>query len=126
MVNRIKLLYNKCMQIGFIGLGKMGSRMVSKLIAEGHDVIVWNRSQEPIENLKSQIPNLKVAATVQELVSSLTKPKIVWSMLPAGEVTEKMLEEIAQYVEQDDIVIDGGNAYFKDTQKRYEIFQGKG
>jgi 6-phosphogluconate dehydrogenase len=121
------------MQIGFIGLGKMGSRMVSKLIAEGHDVIVWNRSQEPIQTLKSQIPNLpagrqglKIAATVPELVAGLSKQRIVWSMLPAGEVTENMLEEIAQYVEKDDIVIDGGNAHFKDTQKRYEIFQGKG
>lgn len=116
------------MKLGFIGLGKMGSRMVEKLLREGHEVVVWNRSKEPIEELKlkMKMKNLKMAKTVKELILGLKRPRVVWSMLPAGEPTESMLLEIGRFAEKDDIVIDGGNAYYKDTQKRYEEFRRKG
>lgn len=118
------------MQIGFIGLGKMGSRMVLKLLVEGHEVVVWNRSSAPVEELKTQISNLKtttqnlrVSKTIRELVQALKNPRIVWLMLPAGEATEQMLQEVSKYVEREDIIIDGGNANFHDTQRRYDEFK---
>ncbi len=114
------------MKLGFIGLGKMGSRMATKLIADGHDVIVWNRSKEGVENLKSQISNLKSAETVEELVKQLGKEKIVWSMLPAGEATQTMLDQLRTLLEPHDIIINGANEHFSITEKNYESFKEKG
>lgn len=131
------------MKLGFIGLGKMGSRMVLKLLEEGHEVVVWNRSKEPVAELKTQIAklptslklrgasktasqNLKASETIENLVQYLEKPRVIWSMVPAGEATSEVLKEVQKYVEPDDIVIDGGNSYFKDTDKRYEEFKKNG
>lgn len=124
------------MRLGFIGLGKMGNRMVMKLLSEGQEVVVWNRTKEKITNLQLQIANsdfkdrLGVAESIEELVSKSEStdevgPRIIWSMLPAGQPTEDMLSEIGKYVREGDIVIDGGNARFNDTQKRYEDFTEK-
>lgn len=104
------------MKVGFIGLGKMGSRMVEKLLKEGHEVVAWNRSGHELKN----------AETVEELVKSLEKPRVVWSMVPAGEATEDILKELSKFVEIGDIVIDGGNSHFKDTQRRFDSFKKKG
>lgn len=128
------------MQLGFGGLGKMGSRMVLKLFGEGHEVVVWNRSPQPVEELKAQsekfkttrfaarraAQNLKVARTVEELVKILEKPRVIWSMVTAGEATQNVLNEVGNFVEKDDVVIDGGNAHFRDTQKRFEAFRDRG
>lgn len=114
------------MKIGFIGLGKMGSRMVSKLLQDKHDVVVWNRSSAPVEDLRFKIQDLRSSKTIKELVDSLSKPRIVWLMLPAGEATQNILDEISKYVQPGDIVIDGGNAHFKDTEKRYQEFKKNG
>lgn len=117
------------MRLGFIGLGKMGNRMVMKLLGEGHEVVVWNRTREKVDDLLSQkksIWKLSSADSVESLVKGLSKPRIIWSMLPAGEATEQILVgEVARYVEQGDIVIDGANSRFSDTQRRYELFQKK-
>ncbi|MDO8460915.1 MAG: decarboxylating 6-phosphogluconate dehydrogenase [bacterium] len=124
------------MKIGFIGLGKMGSRMVLKLIEEGHKVVAWNRSSDVIEELKFKISpfakasgdkqNFKIAANIQDLVQQLHTPRIVWGMVPAGKATEEVLKEVLKYVEKDDIVIDGGNAFYKDTEKRYQKLRNEG
>lgn len=115
------------MQIGFVGLGKMGSGMASKLLEDGHEVVVWNRTLDKISNLKSKISNLQdqnlvAAESVEDLVVKLQKPRVIWLMLPAGKATEEVLTQIAKHVDTGDIVIDGGNAYYKDTQRRYETF----
>ncbi|HVF69851.1 MAG TPA: NADP-dependent phosphogluconate dehydrogenase [Xanthomonadales bacterium] len=114
------------MKLGLIGLGKMGSRMARKLLAEGHDVTVWNRSSEPVEALKSHVPDLKSASTIEQLVQSLDKPRIVWLMLPAGEATEIILSEVLQYAEASDLIIDGANAKFTDTEKHHKDLKEKG
>lgn len=110
------------MQVGLIGLGKMGSRIARKLYKGGHEVLVWNRSPEPIQDLKSQIANLKTAENIQDLVQKLRKPRIIWIMVPQGEPTEEVLFEVQKYVQKGDIVIDGGNAFYKDTEKRFKNF----
>src|SRR3989344_5393191 len=118
------------MRIGFIGFGKMGSRMVEKLLQDSHEVVVWNRSSAPMQELKFKVSsfakasadkqNLKVAKTVEDLIHQLEKPRVIWLMLPAGAVTQNMLDEVCKFVEQGDIIIDGGNANFKDTERRYQ------
>lgn len=123
------------MKLGFVGLGKMGSRMASKLLMEDHDLIVWNRSKAPVEELQLKIQNskvkiasqkLKVAETIEELVESLESPRVVWVMVTAGDVTQNVLNELSRFLEKDDIIIDGGNSYFKDTEKRSKDFKTKG
>src|SRR3989338_1233483 len=120
------------MKLGFVGLGRMGSRMVTKLLEEGQEVVVWNRTEEKIENLISKIENsesgknLIVAESVEDLIKKLAQPRIVWLMLPAGEATEGILSQIANLVGKGDIIINGGNANFSDTQKRYEHFNKMG
>ncbi|OGD88460.1 6-phosphogluconate dehydrogenase (decarboxylating) [Candidatus Curtissbacteria bacterium RIFCSPLOWO2_02_FULL_40_11] len=118
------------MQLGFIGLGKMGSRMVIKLFEGGHEVVAWNRTKEKVialqEESKGSSGKLVAADSVEDLVKKLDKPRVVWSMLPAGDATEYILAEISKFVDKDDIVIDGGNTRFPDTQKRYEEFESKG
>lgn len=110
----------------------MGSRMANKLLKEGHELVVWNRSQEPIKELKSQnskvkttAQNLKAAETIKDLIKSLEAPRVIWSMVPSGEATQDVLDEVSKYVVKNDIVIDGGNSNFKDTQRRYEQFENK-
>ncbi len=120
------------MQLGFIGLGKMGSRMVEKLLSDNHEVIVWNRTQERVANFQFEISqknlekHLKIALTLENLVLGLKTPRVIWSMLPAGFPTEEVSTELSKLLEKDDILIDGGNSYFKDTQKRYIEFRKKG
>lgn len=123
------------MQIGILGLGKMGSRIAEKLILDGHEVIVWNRSDGPVEELKIKIEksntkntnyNFKFFYTIQELVASLKSPKVIWMMLPAGSATQSILDEVLKYVLAGDIIIDGGNAYYKDTEQRSRILAASG
>lgn len=115
------------MKIGFIGLGRMGGSMVRKLLADGHQVVVWNRSLEGVENFKAETDKkyfkyLTVAKNIEELIKSLKKPRVVWSMVLIGEPTGVVLAEVEKHVEKNDIVIDGGNAHFSDTQKRFDHF----
>jgi len=114
------------MKLGFIGLGKMGSRMAFKLLKEGHDVVVWNRSPQAVEELKAQVPTVKSAPTIKELIVGLEKPRVAWLMLPAGEATEEILTEVLKYVEKDDIVVDGANAKFTETDRHYQDLTNKG
>ncbi len=128
------------MKLGFLGLGKMGSRMAKKLIADGHDVVVWNRSKEAVDALIADVhstkPTDKVigiknygvitpAASVKEVIDNLSSVRIVWLMLPAGDATEGILQELTGYVEKNDIIIDGGNANWKDTERRYQDLKTK-
>ncbi|HWY78749.1 MAG TPA: NADP-dependent phosphogluconate dehydrogenase [Candidatus Sulfotelmatobacter sp.] len=110
------------MQIGIIGLGKMGSRVALKLVKEAHEVLVWNRSPQPAEDLKSQEPKIKTFHTIEELIKNLQKPRIVWVMLPAGDATAKILKEVTKYIQKDDIVIDAANSKYIDTEKHAEMF----
>ncbi|HVZ58159.1 MAG TPA: decarboxylating 6-phosphogluconate dehydrogenase [Patescibacteria group bacterium] len=135
------------MKIGFIGLGKMGTGMALKLFTGGHDVLVWNRSQEAVDSIMYQVSSIKEdkkihdtkyklpdttygdlesADSIESLVKQLQTPRVIWVMLPAGDATENALQEIAKHVEKGDIVIDGGNAFYKDTQRRYEALRAKG
>ncbi|HXS14978.1 MAG TPA: NADP-dependent phosphogluconate dehydrogenase, partial [Candidatus Saccharimonadales bacterium] len=118
----------------FLGLGKMGKRMVWKLLEGGHDVVVWNRSTAPIEELveqyealsslqKKKVGQLSVAPEIGEFKTLLRKTRVFWSMVLPGEATDELMDSVADIVEEGDIVIDGGNAFYKDTERRYEKFK---
>lgn len=119
------------MQVALLGLGKMGKLIAEKLMADGHNVVVWNRSKEAVEAFKLEkapyIVNqrLDVCHTIEELHEKLLKPRVIWTMLPAGEPTDTVMQEINGIVDKGDIVIDGGNSNFKDTERRYEEFKKK-
>ncbi|HZE87034.1 MAG TPA: decarboxylating 6-phosphogluconate dehydrogenase [Methylomirabilota bacterium] len=120
------------MQIALLGLGKMGRSIVEKLIGQGHKVVVWNRSPEVLGKLRIEkaelIVNqqLAIVHSIAELRTTLLKPRVIWSMLPAGEATEAVLQEVSTFAEGGDIVIDGGNANYKDTDRRAEMFKTRG
>jgi lactate dehydrogenase-like 2-hydroxyacid dehydrogenase len=122
------------MKIGFIGLGKMGYRMANKLLREKHELVVWNRSPGPAEELLADYRSrpspknsglLSITGNVTELVRQLDHPRVVWTMLPAGGPTEAMIKTLSDLVKPEDILIDGGNSYFKDTEKRFNDLQCK-
>lgn len=118
------------MRIGFIGLGRMGNRMVTKLITEGHEVVAWNRSYDKVQKLAKDVKVLKgkliPANSIKDICAKLDKPRVVWSMLPPGDVTVISLSEIAKNCDKGDIIVDGANSHFSDTQKRYEQYTKKG
>jgi len=104
------------MKIGILGLGKMGSRIALKLSKEGHEVVGWNRSETILKEINTTID-------IKKLISKLSSPRILWLMLPEGEPTQEVISELKKYVEKGDIIIDGGNAHFGDTQRRFEEFK---
>jgi 6-phosphogluconate dehydrogenase len=106
------------LKIGFIGLGRMGSNMVFNLLDHKYEVVVYNRSQEKMAEPVSAgaIPS----ASISELVKSLPEKKVIWLMVNAGEALDAVLAELTPLLKEGDIVVDGGNSYYKDSQKRYE------
>jgi len=104
------------MQIGMIGLGKMGMNMAQRLIRGGHRVVGNARSEETIR--EAEAIGVVGAYSVEELVGSLSTPRVVWVMVPAGEVTESVINSLIPLLSRDDIIIDGGNSNYKDSVRR--------
>lgn len=105
------------MQIGLLGLGKMGANMARRLARGGAEVLVWNRSAEVATELAQEEANIRAYADTAEMVEQLEVPRIVWLMLPAGEASETALEQLSGLLSPGDIVVDGANAYYKDSQR---------
>lgn len=103
------------MQIGMIGLGRMGANMVRRLQKAGHECVVYDRSSEAVQALAQE--GMTPAASVQDFLSKLSAPRVVWLMLPAA-VVDASIAELVPLVDADDIVIDGGNSYYKDDIAR--------
>jgi 6-phosphogluconate dehydrogenase len=112
------------MKIGFIGLGRMGYNMVDRLLQHKIDVVAYNRDQSKVRSIarKGAIP----AKTVDALLEQLPKRKIIWLMLPAGEVTEVFLKELLPKLNKGDIVIDGANDFFGNAQRHAPWFAKRG
>jgi len=101
------------MKIGLIGLGKMGSNMVLRLLKDKHEIVVYDRSPDPVKNLEKQ--GAIGASSVQDLIQKLPVPRIIWVMVPSGDPTTQTIRDIASQLSSGDIVIDGGNSYYKNT-----------
>lgn len=116
------------MKLGFIGLGKMGGRMSEKLLNEGHEIAGFDVSGDACRQLQSKFPNspsLEIHSSLDALISSLPTPRILYLMLPAGAPTEDTLFQISNLVQAGDIVVDGGNSRFDDTDRHYTDFASK-
>jgi 6-phosphogluconate dehydrogenase len=112
------------MEIGMIGLGRMGSNMARRLMGGGHRVIVHDSIQEAMEIMLKE--GAVGATSVAELSQKLSKPSVIWSMVPSGEPTESTIETLSESLSENDIVIDGGNSYYKDSIRRATVLSQKG
>ena len=112
------------MQIGLIGLGRMGGNMARRLARGGHDVVAWDRSAEAIAALARD--KVKGASSLDDFVSRLSPPRTVWVMVPAGDATEQTVTALGQQLQRGDLVIDGGNTYFKDDVRRARALAASG
>jgi 6-phosphogluconate dehydrogenase len=103
------------MQLGMIGLGRMGASMVRRLLKQGHDCVVFSRTGRAVAELSGE--GAVGAASLPEMVSAMTPPRAIWLMVPAGAV-DQQLALLRAHLEQGDIVIDGGNSYYRDDIRR--------
>lgn len=112
------------MKLGFVGLGKMGFNMVQNLLDHKHEVTAYDITPELVE--KISICGAKKADSLASLVKSLETPRLIWLMVPAGEPVDKTIESLLPLLDKGDILIDGGNSYYKDTLRRAEYLNSKG
>ncbi|PYN98587.1 MAG: decarboxylating 6-phosphogluconate dehydrogenase [Candidatus Rokuibacteriota bacterium] len=112
------------MELGFVGLGRMGLNMVRRLQRDKHRVVVWDRAAEPV---KEAVEAGAVAASgLADLIGKLSAPRAVWVMVPAGAPTEGTVKDLVGLLSSGDTIIDGGNSYYKDDQRRAQELKGRG
>ena len=112
------------MQLGMIGLGRMGGSMAQRLLQSGHDVVAYDRDRAAVETAAGH--GATTADGPADLVSRLDAPRAVWIMLPAGDITEAGVDELLGLLSPGDTIIDGGNANYKDSIRRAEKSSGRG
>jgi 6-phosphogluconate dehydrogenase len=112
------------MQIGMIGLGRMGGNMVERLLRKGHQAVVYDRSPEVVSKYGSL--GATPAADLGEVASTLRKPRVVWIMVPAGAPVDDTIQKLLPGLERGDVIIDGGNSNFHDTMRRARALAERG
>ncbi len=112
------------MQLGMVGLGRMGANMVRRLMRGGHDCVVFDLSPDNVKQLEGE--GATGATSLEEFAEKLSKPRAAWVMVPAGEPTDKTVMALAELFDPGDIIIDGGNSYFKDDLRRERQLAEKG
>ena len=112
------------MQIGMIGLGRMGGNIVRRLLLHGHTAVVYDRDENAVDALVSS--GAVGARELDEFVGKLKPPRTVWGMLPAGEATETTIHGLADLLETGDVIIDGGNSFWKDDIRRAKSLKQRG
>jgi len=112
------------MQLGMIGLGRMGGNIVRRLTRAGHECVVFDQNPDAVKSLMGE--KVQGGSGLADLVRKLGKPRIVWVMLPAGEITEEAVNELGGLLEAGDTIIDGGNAFFHDDVRRAKAMKEKG
>lgn len=112
------------MQLGIIGLGRMGGNIARRLMLNGHTTVVFDRNTDFVSALEKD--GATGVADLQALVDGLSKPRAVWVMLPSGAPTEDTIETLSQLLDADDIIIDGGNTFYKDDIRRAASLAEKG
>jgi 6-phosphogluconate dehydrogenase len=112
------------MQMGMIGLGRMGGNMVRRLLRDGHDCVVYDLNPEAVAQLAGE--GAVASSSLEDFVSKLTAPRSAWVMVPAGGPTESMVAKLGELLSAGDVVIDGGNSHFKDDVRRAGELAPKG
>jgi 6-phosphogluconate dehydrogenase len=112
------------MRLGMVGLGKMGANMARRLMRGGHEVVVTDLSPDNVKQMAGE--GAIASASLDDFVSKLGKPRIAWLMVPAGNPTEQSVQALAQRMQAGDILIDGGNSFFKDDVRRSKQIRDKG
>jgi len=112
------------MKIGVIGLGRMGSNISRRLMRHGHDVVAWDRAAYAVAEVAKD--GAARASGLEDMRAKLDKPAIFWVMLPAGAPTEETIASLADHAEAGDIIIDGGNSFYKDDIRRAKMLAEKG
>lgn len=112
------------MQIGMVGLGKMGYQLSLNLMEKGYQVCAFDVNKEAVQNISNE--GAQGTTTLKELVSKMDRPRKLWLMVPAGDITEQVFQELLPLLDRNDIVIDGGNAHYKDSLRRYDQSREKG
>jgi 6-phosphogluconate dehydrogenase len=105
------------MDLGFIGLGRMGANMVRRLVLDKHHVVAYNRTAEKTREIMTE--GVDGAFSLAEMVGRLSRPRAVWVMVPAGDATEAMIDELLTLLEPGDTIVDGGNSNFHDSVRRH-------
>ncbi|GBG39439.1 phosphogluconate dehydrogenase (NAD(+)-dependent, decarboxylating) [Mycobacterium montefiorense] len=113
------------MQLGMIGLGRMGANIIRRVVSGGHEGVVYDHDQEAVKALAGEA-GMTGAFSVAELKEKMTAPRVVWVMVPAGDITTSVIEELGKTLEPGDIVIDGGNSYYRDDLKHSKFLAEKG
>jgi len=103
-------------QLGMVGLGRMGANMVRRLMRAGHECVVYDHTQEHVKQIAGE--GAVGSESLADLASKLTPPRSVWAMVPAGDITEQVVHDIAEVLEEGDAIIDGGNSYYRDDIRR--------
>ena len=111
------------MQLGVIGLGRMGGNIARRLMRDGHECVVWDQAAQAVDSLAKD--GAKGAADPKGLVDKLAAPRAVWVMLPAGAVTDQMVERLSGLLEPGDVIIDGGNTFYRDDIRRAKALEAK-
>jgi len=111
-------------QLGMVGLGRMGGNMVRRLLRGGHQCVVYTRNPASVRQLVSE--GATGANSLEDLVGRLSKPRAAWVMVPAGDATEQMVTTLARLMEAGDTIIDGGNSFYKDDVRRSKAVGQKG
>ncbi|MEN6305492.1 MAG: phosphogluconate dehydrogenase (NAD(+)-dependent, decarboxylating) [Armatimonadia bacterium] len=112
------------MVLGMIGLGRMGGNMAERLLRAGHGVVGTSRTRKTVDEAVQR--GVTGVYSIQELVDRLERPRAVWVMVPAGDPTDAMLQALTPLLDEGDIIVDGGNSFYKDTQRRYAALKAEG
>ena len=116
------------MQLGMIGLGRMGANMVKRLTNGGHQCVVFDLDQAAVQKTVQEVAKEGTvgATNLPDLIQKLTKPRALWIMVPSGDPTEKTVDQLAALMDTGDIIIDGGNSYYKDDVRRAKKLKDHG
>ncbi|MCC0002700.1 MAG: decarboxylating 6-phosphogluconate dehydrogenase [Hyphomicrobiales bacterium] len=112
------------MQIGIVGLGRMGANIARRLMRAGHQVVGYNRHDDIVRELAGE--GMTPATSLADLVQKLAPPRVIWMMLPSGAITEQSIEEAAGLAASGDVIIDGGNTFWRDDVRRGKKLAGRG
>jgi 6-phosphogluconate dehydrogenase len=112
------------MELGIVGLGRMGANMARRLMRDGHRIVVFDVNPDAVSELDGE--GADGASSLRELASKLSAPRAVWVMVPSGEITEQTVEDVAAVLEAGDAIVDGGNSYYRDDIRRAEKLREAG